>query len=91
LESPALAEDDDIEVLGTDGLMKDMGAGKFVVVKKLREYEALGVLQAKRKLEEDSDLTEPAGKRVCATTYKEHDCQKPVQGMFVAHFFTFIL
>lgn len=90
LESSALVkvedgddDDDDVEILGTDGRMKDMGGGKFVVVKSRKAYEA--PLQAKRKLEEGSDLVERAGKRVCTSLDEGADLLKTDRGMFVSH------
>jgi hypothetical protein len=91
LESSAIIEDEDeyedddddeVQVYGTDGQMKDMGEGKYVVVKTRRAFEVSGVANGKRKMGEDPEGGEPAEKRVCTLHDKVLQCKKSDDGMF---------
>lgn len=93
LESSAIVEDEDedeeddeMQLYGTDGQMKDMGGGKFVVVKTQRRFEVSGLTNGKRKIEEDLRFGERAEKRVCNSSHKIVECEKPDRGMLVLSF-----
>lgn len=78
-------------MFGTDGQMKDMGGGKFVVVKTQKCFEVAGVVSGKRKMEEDATFGECAEKRVCTSSDTVPEYQDSSEGMFVTRSFTYIL
>ena len=97
LESSTIAEDEDydeedeeeVQVFGTDGQMKDMGGGKFVVVETQKRFEVSGVVNGKRKTEEVATFGERAGKSVCTSSDKSDESQKSSEGMFVTRPFVY--
>jgi hypothetical protein len=46
-------DDDEVLVYGTDGQMKNMGGGKFIVVKTPKQFEVSRLFTGKPKIEED--------------------------------------
>ncbi len=57
-------DDDEVQVYGTDGQMKNMGGGKFIVVKTPKQSEASRSVNGKPKIEED-DFGDRAEQRIC--------------------------
>lgn len=60
-------DEDEVRVFGTDGQMKDMGGGRFVVIKCEKQVQVSGFVTAKRKLQEDQDFGTRAEKKVCVS------------------------
>jgi hypothetical protein len=76
-------EDEEVQVFGTDGQMKDMGGGKFIVVKAQKYSKVSGVVIEKLTREEDGTLSVCAEKRVCTQSDKGPECRKYREGMLV--------
>jgi len=74
-------------VFGTDGQMKDMGGGKFVVVNTQKRFEVAGVVGGNRKMEEDATFGERVENKVCTSSDKVPEYQKSSEGMFVTRSF----
>jgi hypothetical protein len=64
-------DDDGVRVFGTDGQMKDMGGGRFIVIQSQKQVQASGSVPAKRKLQKA--FGERAEKKVCSSSSNERD------------------
>jgi hypothetical protein len=75
-------DDDEVQVYGTDGQMKNMGGGRFIVVKTPKHFEASRFVTEKLKIEEDL-FGDRAEKGICNFVNNDGEQEESDKGMIL--------